>query len=115
MHAYCYASGHIGFGPEVPFECLPIAKGPTKKLQDFISGVARHSRTNDDLFVPGIPEAPNEDAALDALLHFTRWITKGAPADVTTIHSKHRAQFTTRKGSSNPERREAPTRKGRRQ
>ena len=57
MHAFCYASGHIGFGPEVPPEALPLAEGPKKPLMDFISGVARHSRTSDDLFVPGLPSA----------------------------------------------------------
>jgi len=91
MHAYCYASGHIGFGPEVPPEALPLAEGPKKPLMDFISGVARHSRTNDDLFVPGLPECQgDQDAALDALLAFTKWAAKGAPKGVITIHSKHR-------------------------
>lgn len=91
MHAFCYASGHIAFGPEVPPEALPIAEGPRTALMGFISGVARHSRTNDDLFVPGIPECEyDQDAALDALLVFTKWISKGAPEGVTTIHSKHK-------------------------
>ena len=91
MYAYCYASGHIGFGSEVPPEALPIAEGPRKKLMDFIGPVARHSRTNDDLFVPGIPEAQgDQDAALDALLRFTKWIATHDPKGVTIIHSKHR-------------------------
>lgn len=91
MHAYCYASGHIAFGPEVPPEALPIAKGSAWIINEFHKRLARHSRTNDDLFVPGIPETQgDQDAALDALLIFTRWITKGAPKDVITVHSKHR-------------------------
>ena len=91
MHAYCYASGHIGFESEVPPEALPLAEGPRKKLMDFISGVARHSRVNDDLFVPGLPECQgDQDAALDALLRFTRWIAKGVPDGITVVHSKHR-------------------------
>ena len=58
---------------------------------DFISSVARHSRTNDVLFVPGIPETQgDQDAALDALLAFTKWAAKGVPKSVTIIHSKHR-------------------------
>lgn len=90
MHAYCYASGHIAFGPEVPPEALPIAEGPRKPLTDFISGVARHSRVNDDLFVPGIPETQgNQDAALDALLRFTKWIATHKAKGVNVIHSKH--------------------------
>lgn len=91
MYAFCYASGHIAFGPEVPPEALPVAEGPREALMDFISGVARHSRVNDDLFIPGIPETHgDQEAALDALLRFTKWIAKGEPAGVTTIHSKHR-------------------------
>ena len=91
MHAYCYASGHIAFGPEVPPEALPLAEGPRKPLMDFISSVARHSRTSDVLFVPGIPETQgDQDAALDALLAFTKWAAKGVPKSVTIIHSKHR-------------------------
>ena len=91
MHAYCSASGHIAFGPEVPPEALPLAEGPRKPLMDFISSVARHSRTNDVLFVPGIPETQgDQDAALDALLAFTKWAAKGVPKSVTIIHSKHR-------------------------
>ena len=91
MHAYCYASGHIAFGPEVPPEALPLAEGPRKPLMDFISSVARHSRTNDVLFVPGIPETQGDQvAALDALLAFTKWAAKGVPKSVTIIHSKHR-------------------------
>lgn len=91
MHAFCYASGHIAFGPEVPPEALPIAEGPRKPLTDFISGVARHSRVNDDLFVPGIPETQgDQDAALDALLRFTKWIATHKQRGVNVIHSKHR-------------------------
>lgn len=98
MHAFCYASGHIAFGPEVPPEALPLATGPRKPLTDFISGVARHSRTNGDLFVPGIPEAQgDQDAALDALLRFTKWIATHNAKGVTVIHSKHRPRRTNRR------------------
>lgn len=91
MHAFCYASGHIAFGPEVPPEALPIAEGPRKALMEFISALARHSRVNDDLFVPGIPETQGDQAAaLDALLAFTKWAAKSTPKSVTAIHSKHR-------------------------
>lgn len=91
MHAYCYASGHIAFGALVPPEALPIAEGPRKALMDFISPVARHSRVNDDLFVPGIPETQgDQDAALDALLVFTKWIGKFAPKNIRVVHSQHR-------------------------
>lgn len=100
MKAFCYASGHIDFGPKVPDGGLPIAEGPPQPLQDFISGVARHSRENDDMFVPGIPECQgDQDAALDALLRFTKWIAKGAPDGVTTIHSKHKPRRQRRRAA----------------
>lgn len=90
MHAYCFASGQIGFGPRVPEGALPIAKGPRQALQDLMEGVARHSRTDETLYVPGVPEADDEEAALDALATFTTWISKSLPPGVETIHSKHR-------------------------
>lgn len=100
MHAFCYASGHIAFGPEVPPEALPIAEGPRKKLMDFISPVARHSRVNDDLFVPGIPEAQgDQDAALDALLAWTKWIDKAAPKSIRVVHSRHKPRRRQRRAA----------------
>lgn len=87
MHAYCYASGLIQFGRTVPDGALPIARGPAKPLRDFIDAVARHGyRTRmvrgrptkvpgtDHLLVPGVPEAPDKIAAVDALLAFKNWI-----------------------------------------
>lgn len=90
MHAYCYASGQIEFAPRIPDGALPIAKGPDKKLREFLCGVSRHAYDGETLLVPGIPEAPSQGAALDALKRFTLWISKSAPDGVTTIHSKHR-------------------------
>lgn len=93
MHAYCYASGHIGFGPDVPTGALPIAKGKDQALHDFISAVARHSYDGETLLVPGVPEAETDDAKLDALLRFTQWISaRTLPEGIETIHSKHRRQ-----------------------
>ena len=100
MHAYCFASGHIAFGPEVDPAALPIAEGPRKPLMDFISGVARHSRTSDDLLVPGIPECQgDQDAALDALLRFTKWIATHEPKGITIFHSRHRPRKSSRRKS----------------
>lgn len=106
-HAYCYASGQIEFGPSIPSGALPIARGPDKALRDFICGVARHGYRTEDrngrptkvpgsdcLLVPGIPEAPDQSAALDALANFTDWISQKPPKGVTTIHSKHRERTT---------------------
>ena len=83
--ACCYASGHIGFFPEVPvsLEALPLCDGPDEKVKRFISGVARHSRDGDHLFVPGVPEAgENQDKAMDALFRFLKWIGKNPPKGI---------------------------------
>lgn len=74
MHAYCYASGQIEFGARIPDGALPIARGRSKPLRDFICGVARHAYDGETLLVPGIPEAPDQSAALDALRAFLKWI-----------------------------------------
>lgn len=87
MRAYCYASGLIEFGRHMPEGALPIAQGPAKPLREFIETVARHGYSThtvngrpqkipgtDCLLVPGVPEAPNKIAAVDALTAFVTWI-----------------------------------------
>lgn len=76
LYALCAANGVITFEPKIPGDLsrLPIASGPARKLRDEISGVARHAYDGVTLLVPGVPEAPTEDAALDALLKFKQWI-----------------------------------------
>lgn len=97
MHAYCFASGEIDFGKKVPDGALPIARGPAKPLREFIETVSRHGYKTEEvngrptkipgsdvLLVPGIPEADDQDTALDALFAFTGWIKKHRlPAGVT--------------------------------
>jgi hypothetical protein len=103
IRAYCFASGLIEFGVGIPDGALPIARGPEKELRDLIDAVARHGydvqRVNgrlrrrpgtDCLLVPGIPEAPNQSAALDALKRFTRWAAQRAPKTIIFTHSSHR-------------------------
>lgn len=89
--AFCYASGEIGFGTKLPSGALPIATGDNKTvLRDWIEGVARHAYDGKTLLVPGIPEAPDQSHALDALKRFTKWLDKSIPKGIDTIHSKHR-------------------------
>lgn len=98
-YAFCYASGHIDFGTQIPKGCLPIANGPRAKLIEFMDGVARHDYDGKTLLVPGIPEAPNDTAKLDALQRFTAWISEPPhlPEGVETTHSKHRPLATAHK------------------
>lgn len=96
MRAYCYATGLIHFGRSVPDGALEIARGQARPLRAFIEVRSRHGyRTRkvkgrlqkipgtDTLLVPGIPEAPNQHAALDALRGFCAWLRKGAPHNIT--------------------------------
>lgn len=95
MRAFCYASGLIEFGRKVPDGALPIARGPAKVLRDFIEGVARHGYQSavvqgrptkvpgtDHLLVPGVPEAPNDLAKIDALQAFCAWIGEKPPEGI---------------------------------
>jgi hypothetical protein len=91
MHAYCYASGQIEFGTVIPKGALPIGKGPDKPLRDFLSGVARHAYDGETLLVPGIPEAPDQSEALDALHRWLAWIAKGAPKSLS-LHPARTSQ-----------------------
>lgn len=72
--AYCYASGQIKIGTKVPVGALPIISGPENKLRAVIQGTARLARDNKTLLVPGIPEAPNQEEALNALFAYIGWI-----------------------------------------
>lgn len=72
--AYCYASGQIRFGNEVPDGALPLAVGPRRKVREFFGGVARHAYDGRTLLVPGVPEAKGQRAKMTALRRFYKWI-----------------------------------------
>jgi hypothetical protein len=103
--ACCYASGHIGFFPEVPIglEALPICEGPDAAVKKFISGVARHSRDGSDLFVPGVPENRGEwgdqDLALNALFAFLKWIGKNPPKGIYVFGGKGKRSRAARRAA----------------
>ncbi|MFB5082503.1 host nuclease inhibitor protein [Raoultella sp. C349492] len=74
--AYAWASGLIQFGTKVPNGALPIISGQEDDVKNIIMVIARHSRTNNDLLVPGVPEAPNQHEGMNAFIKFTRWAQK---------------------------------------
>lgn len=53
--AYAWASGLIEFGETYPDGALPIITGEEKRVREIIEVRARHSRTNQQLLVPGVP------------------------------------------------------------
>jgi hypothetical protein len=72
--AYCYASGQIEFGRRVPDGAIQIARGPAAALRELIYGTARLAYDNKTWLVPGIPEAPDQKEAGDALGRYMDWI-----------------------------------------
>ncbi|PQH22682.1 host nuclease inhibitor protein [Raoultella ornithinolytica] len=74
--AYAWASGLIEFGETFPDGALPIITGEEKRVREIIEVRARHSRKNEQMLVPGVPEADNQHDACDALIRFTESVTK---------------------------------------
>ncbi|HCM2492353.1 TPA: host nuclease inhibitor protein [Salmonella enterica subsp. enterica serovar Lehrte] len=73
--AFAWASGLINYGYKLPFGALPIAASSNEQeLYETVEVLARHSRTSDDLLVPGIPEAANQDEGRLALERFSRLV-----------------------------------------
>ncbi len=73
--AYAWASGLIEIGYKVPDGALPIISGDELRVRELIDVYARHSRINEQLLVPGVPEANNQHDACSALIKFTEIIT----------------------------------------
>ncbi|EJY9246301.1 host nuclease inhibitor protein [Salmonella enterica] len=71
--AYCWASGLIEFGHTLPEGALPIITGNEKDVREYVEVLARLDY-NGNLLVPGIPEAPTQHEACDALVRFCRVI-----------------------------------------
>lgn len=72
MSAYVWRTGLIEFGRYIPKGALPLSSG----RKSIIEVIARHSRHNDDLLVPGIPEANSDVEAMEALDAFDDEIIK---------------------------------------
>lgn len=80
--AYCFRNGEIKFGLHVPKGAISFVKGPADRVRELVLARCRYSypsqpRAGDEVpLVPGIPEAKNEEKALDALTQFANWIKK---------------------------------------
>lgn len=80
--AWCWASGLIEFGTETPAGAIEIASGPAELLRLRIGAIARHGQgaSEGKLLAPGVVEAPNQQAACDALIALVAWCRKKEPA-----------------------------------
>jgi hypothetical protein len=82
--AWCWASGLIEIGEHAPAyssdgsAAIVIAEGPKYALKGVIDVAARHGQgaLEGKLLVPGIPDAPNDKAALRALDQWLEWNRK---------------------------------------
>lgn len=74
--AYADARGVIGFGEVCPKGTLPIIRCKDKEAEDHLAALARLAYDGKTLLVPGIPEAPDQTAGIEALISFQRWVVK---------------------------------------
>ncbi|NNN24355.1 host nuclease inhibitor protein [Pseudomonas nitroreducens] len=72
--AYCWASGLIQFGLEVPEGAIGIARGEDAAVRENIEVTARLAYDNESLLVPGVPEAPNQRDGLLAVARYIQWL-----------------------------------------
>jgi hypothetical protein len=75
MKAYAWRTGRIEFGNRVPAGALPIAEGAEDFLKGVVNALARQSYIGTPL-APGVPEAVDDDAAVDALLKFNEAVAE---------------------------------------
>lgn len=90
IRAYCFSSGLIEFGRDIPRGATVIARGPEQQLRAFIGDNARRARMyrtrkTPSLVVPGMPEAENPIAIEVALATWSKWIAANAPKGVRVV------------------------------
>jgi len=73
MKCFVYRYGVIGFSDLLDGDALEVADAPKMLLKGIVGVVARHGYTKGVLLCPGVPEAEDDDAALDAVAEF-RWM-----------------------------------------
>ena len=76
MKAFVYRSGLVRLDTFVPDAALEVGDGPKEILEPILGVVSRHAYNNVDLLCPGVPEAADDTAALDAVINFEKEIKK---------------------------------------
>lgn len=69
--AWVWASGLIETGTEVPDGVMTFCTGEDCAVRELVGVVARHGY-NGELLMPGVPEATDEDDAIEALIRFVQ-------------------------------------------
>lgn len=86
--AWCWASGFIEIGNELPGAgAVEIARGPHYAINGQIGVHARHGygENKGKLLVPGVPEAADQLAGLEAVSQWLKQINKRKPRDGVTF------------------------------
>lgn len=74
--AYCWRSGVVEFGKELPAGAIAITRGAGIVWREWVAIKCRLAYDGKTLLVPGIPEAEDDEAAFTALKKFCDWIEK---------------------------------------
>lgn len=93
--AWTWASGLIEWGDEAPEGSIVIAKGPKSSIKAVLEVVARHGHERGVLLVPGVPEAENQRAGVEALDKWLAWCSKG-----NGNKHRHGVEFIVPKGAA---------------
>lgn len=66
----CWRSGETEVVSRAPDGAITLMIGPRRRLQALLDTQARHAHDGKTLLVPGVPEAADDVAALDATIAF---------------------------------------------
>lgn len=82
-YAWCWATGKIETGAVLPVDdadgggAVTFASGPQRALEAALGTLARHGYKEGVLLAPGVPEAEDQNAGMDALLKWVDWCAQG--------------------------------------
>jgi hypothetical protein len=76
--AVVWASGLVEVKDTVPKGAVCLADGPRPAVEKLMVATCRHGtgKSEGKLLAPGVVEAPNEAAAMDALMGHAEWLKR---------------------------------------
>jgi hypothetical protein len=85
VFAEVWPSGLIEFRDSPLPGTVTLCSGPEAVVRSFVGVTARHGKGQAEglLLVPGLPEAKDQSAAMDALLEHMDWLRASAPDGIT--------------------------------
>jgi hypothetical protein len=76
MIAYCWQSGQIEIGRELPQGALPLLTGTRKHLENRIESTATLAYDNKTWLVPGVRSAEKAEDKVQAVIEYVKFIGK---------------------------------------